>query len=515
MCRELSVRSVIGLLFWALVASMASADVELPSMFSDHAVLQCDIGLPVWGWADPGEKITVVLGDQTKTTTADKDGKWSVELDAMKAGGPHVINVKGNNEIEVADVLIGEVWLCSGQSNMAMTVGGCLNFEQEKAAAKLPKIRMMTVNRTPAETPQDRCAGAWLVCGGETVGSFSATAYFFGRELHKELGVPVGLINSSWGGTPVQAWTCGKCQQKEPKLKPLLDEWKEKLAAYNAAEAKANFDKQLAAWQERVKRAKAAGKTPPRKPRPPVDPKLNPHRPANLYNGMIAPLVPYAIRGAIWYQGESNAGRYDPSLYGMQLAMMIGNWRRVWDQGDFPFEWVQLPNFRDPQKQPSEPSGWVTIQEEMFKTLKVPNTGMAVTIDIGEAGNIHPKNKQDVGKRLAIWALADTYGKDIVRCGPLYKSMSKQGDKIVVDFDHVGDGLAAKGDKLKGFAIAGADKQFVWAEARIDGAAVVVSSSEVKDPAAVRYGWSSNPDCNLYNKADLPASPFRTDDWSQ
>lgn len=502
------------LLVVACAVSTAGADVRLPAVFGDHMVLQRDAAVPVWGWADPGERVTVALGDQAKTATADRNGKWSVKLGAVKAGGPHVLKVEGKNTVARSDVLVGEVWLCSGQSNMAMAVRGCRDFAAEQAAANLPKIRMMTVTRTAAETPQDDCRGEWVVCDPETVGGFSGTAYFFGRELHKELGVPVGLINASWGGTPVQAWTCLSDQQAESKLKPLLDEWRKRIADYDPETARAEYEEKLAAWQKRAERAKAAGKKPPRKPARPTSPRLNSHRPANLYNGMIAPLVPYAIRGAIWYQGESNANRYNASLYGLQLAMMIKNWRRVWDQGDFPFEWVQLPNFRAEQKEPCEPGAWVTVQDEMRKTLAVPNTGMAVTIDIGEAGNIHPKNKQDVGKRLARWALSATYGKDIVRCGPLYKSMKQQRRSIVVRFDHVGGGLVAKnGEELKGFAIAGADRQFVWAKAEIDGDAVVVSSPEVKKPVAVRYAWASNPVGNLCNKAGLPASPFRTDDW--
>jgi len=513
MSGKLSRRSVVALVLVLSVGSLARADVKLPGVFGDHMVLQRDVPVPVWGWAEPGEKVTVALGGQSKAAVAGQDGRWSVKLDALPAGGPHAMKVRGGNAVQISDVLVGEVWLGSGQSNMAMTVRGCLNFAQEQADAELPRIRMMTVSRTPAETPQADCKGTWAVCSPQTVGGFSATAYFFGRTLHKELNVPVGLINSSWGGTPVQAWAALAPQQAEAKLKPLLDGWKKQIDAYDPDAAKAAYEKRLAAWQERAKKAKAAGKRAPRRPRRPGNPRMSAHRPANLYNGMIAPLAPYAIRGALWYQGESNAGRYNASLYGLQLAMMIRNWRGLWGQGDFPFLWVQLPNFRTPQQAPVETSGWVIVQEEMLKTLRVPNTGMAVTIDIGEAKNIHPKNKQDVGKRLALWALAATYKKDVVRCGPLYRSMRKDGDKVVVTFDHVGGGLLAKDDQLKGFAIAGADKKFVWADAKIQGETVVVSSAEVKAPAAVRYAWAANPVCNLYNKAGLPASPFRTDDW--
>ena len=515
MLRKMSFRIVMVAALFAVAwaGASASGDVKLPAVFGENMVLQRDVPLPVWGWAEAGEQVTVTLGEQSKTATAGQDGKWSLKLDAMKAGGPLALKVQGKNAIELKDVLVGEVWLCSGQSNMAMNVGGSDNFDAEKAAAKLPQIRMMTVGRTAAETPQDDCKGTWVVCDPNTVGGFSATAYFFGRTLHKELGVPVGLINSSWGGTPVQAWTSIEDQRAEPKLKDMLADWDKRIAAYDPDAAKAAYEKQLAAWQERAKKSKDAGKKAPRRPGAPSDPRLNSHRPGNLYNSMIVPLAPCAIRGAIWYQGESNAGRYNASLYGTQLEMMIRNWRRLWGQGDFPFEWVQLPNFTAQQTEPVQTTGWVIVQEEMLKALKVPNTGMAVTIDIGMASNIHPKNKQDVGKRLALWALAATYGKDVTRCGPLYKSMSKQDGRIVLSFDCVGGGLATKGEKLTGFAIAGADRKFVWADAKIEGDTVVVSSAEVKDPAAVRYAWAPNPTCNLFNKADLPASPFRTDDW--
>jgi len=506
-------------LFWvlaiALAVAPAAADVRLPGFFGDHMVVQRDAAVPVWGWAEPGENVTVKLGDRQKTTTACEKGKWQVAFDPLEAGGPLELTVKGNNTVTVDDVLVGEVWLCSGQSNMAMSVSRCKDFEQEQAAANLPQIRMVTIPRVPAETPQDDCRGDWVVCRAQTVGGFSATAYFFGRTLHEELDVPLGLINSSWGGTPVQAWTCLKCQQREPKLAPLLERWEQDIANYDPEKAKQHNEKALAAWKEKAAAAKKAGKPVPRRPRPMSDPRMSSHRPANLYNGMIAPLAPYTIRGAVWYQGESNAHRYTSDLYGLQLRMMISNWRSVWDQGDFPFLWVQLPNFKAPQQEPVETDGWVIVQEEMLKSLALENTGMAITIDVGEAKDIHPKNKQDVGKRLALWALGTTYGRDIVYSGPIYRSMTKADGKIVVEFDHAGKGLTTScGCKPKGFAIAGSDRKFVWAEAKIEGPnRVVVSSPQVAEPEAVRYAWAPNPECNLTNQAGLPASPFRTDDW--
>ncbi len=494
----------------AALGSPAAAEVRLPNVFAPHMVVQRELEVPVWGWAEPDEKVTVTLAGQAREVTADADGKWMVRFEPIAGAGPYRLKVDGSSTIEVPDVLVGEVWLASGQSNMAWTVSRSQNAAQEIAAAHYPKIRMFTAARTPAESPQDDVEGAWQVCSPETVGSFSAAAYFFGRELHQELDVPVGLIHSSWGGTPVQAWTSLDRQQEQAELKPLLDHWAQQIREWDARSQEA-----MKTWEARVAQLKAAGRTDfPRRPLPMPKPALSHHRPANLFNGMIAPLVPYGMRGAIWYQGESNAARYNANLYGMQLALMIADWRARWSQGEFPFLYVQLPNFRKPQEQPVETTGWVIVQEQMLQSLKVPGTGMAVTIDIGEAGNIHPQNKQDVGRRLAYWALAKVYGQDRVACGPLYQSMSRVGGKIAVKFDHVGTGLGVRGEKLEGFAIAGSDQEFVWAEAEVAGPdTVVVSNADIAEPAAVRYAWAENPKGNLVNSAGLPASPFRTDAW--
>jgi sialate O-acetylesterase len=511
--RSRRLKGSLALLFLLALVAAAPAEVKLAGVFGDHMVLQCDQSVPVWGWADPGENVTVTFADQTQKTTAGADGRWSVTLDALKPGGPHVLGVQGKNTLERTDVLVGEVWLCSGQSNMGMTVGGVKDKDAEIAAANHPKLRMLTVDRKPAQEPQADCAAKWQVSSPATVAGFSATAYFFGRSLQEKLGVPVGLINSSWGGTPIQAWTSQKAQLATPELKPIVEGYERAAANYDPEVAKKRYEKQLADFPAAVAKAKAEGKRPPNKPRPPVPPRESPNSPGLLYNGMIAPLVPYAIRGAIWYQGESNAG--GAKLYGLQLRTMIAEWRSDW-KSQFPFLSVQLPNFMAPQQQPSETGGWPLIREQFLQSLAIPQTGMAVTIDIGEANDIHPKNKQEVGKRLAQWALAKTYGKDVVACGPLYKAMRKDGGKIVLEFDYADGGLAVRdGAKLKGFAIAGEDKKFVWADAKVEGKTVVVSSPEVKAPAAVRYAWANNPDCNLINQAGLPASPFRTDTWEQ
>lgn len=493
-----------------LAAAPAGADVRLPAAFGDHMVLQRELPIPVWGWADPGERVTVTLDGRSRTVTADDDGRWSVRLDPHEAGGPYTLTVRGKNALERSDVLVGEVWLCSGQSNMAMTVSGCLNFSEEAQAAGIPGIRMFTVARKTAGEPQAEAAGEWKVCTPETVGSFSATAYFFGRRLHRELKVPVGLLHSSWGGTPIQAWTSWRIHEETPALAPLLDAFRKAAEAWDPARAKERYEKQLADWKSKEAQAKAEGKPfKVRRPQAPQDPKVSQNSPARLYNAMISPLIPYALRGAIWYQGESNAG--NATLYGHQLRAMIEGWRRDWGQGDFSFISVQLPNFMAPQQKPVE-EGWAAIREQFLQSLSLANVGMAVTIDIGEAADIHPKNKQDVGFRLAQWSLAKTYGKDMVPGGPLYRSMRRQAASIVIEFDHTGAGLVAKGgEPLKGFAIAGPDKTFVQAEAKIVGRTVIVSSPEVKEPSAVRYAWANNPDCNLFNADGFPASPFRTD----
>ena len=492
-------------------ACAARADVKLPAIFSDHAVLQRDQAIPVWGWADPGEEITVTLAEQTKTTRADAAGKWMVKLDPIKSGEGLTLTVKGKNALTIQDVLVGEVWLCSGQSNMGMSVSGAKDFPQEQTAANYPKIRMFHEGSGPAPTPQAQGKGAWSVCTPETVGRFSAAAYFFGRELHLTLKLPVGLINSSVGGTAIEAWTSWEAQKDKPELKVIFDRWDKQQAEWNPAKVQAQYEKQMMAWRTVATNAKAAGQLAPRAPNKPTEPRLNANHPATLFNGKILPVAPYAIRGGIWYQGESNAGLGE--LYALQLATLLQDWRTRWGY-EFPFGWVQLPNFHNPQVEPVEDTGWVRVREGMLQDLSLPKTGMAVTLDCGEANNIHPKNKQEVGRRLALWALGDVYGLNgIATCGPLPAGHEIRGSEVVLSFKHIEGGLVAKDGALKGFAIAGADKKWVRAAAKIEGNRVIVSSPEVKAPAAVRYAWADNPDFNLYNGAGLPASPFRTDAW--
>ena len=511
-------------------AGTAFADVKLPAVISDNMVLQRGKAARLWGWAEPGEQIMVSVSWRNMAwgVTADKNGKWSLVMTPPKTAGPYEMTFSGKNTTTIKNILVGEVWVCSGQSNMQMSVRTSANAEQEIAEADYPNIRLFTVQRKVAEQPQTDCVGSWQLCSPQTIPGFSAVAYFFGRELHQRLDVPVGLIHTSWGGTPAEAWTRRDVLESEADCAPILQRFDEAIANY--PEAKKEYDENINKWKEAAEKAKSEGKEPPKRPRPPFGPG-NPHSPAGLYNAMIAPLIPYGIQGAIWYQGESNAGR--AYQYRTLFPAMITNWRTDWSQGDFPFLFVQLANFMAVSPEPVD-SAWAELREAQLMTLALRNMGMAVIIDIGEANNIHPKNKQDVGKRLALWALAKTYGKKLVYSGPIYKLMKiekhdilrhaiARGEKIEkrdtecvirLFFDHVGNGLVARGgEPLKGFAVAGADRKFVWADAKIDGNTVVVSSDEVSKPAAVRYGWANNPVCNLYNKEGLPASPFRTDEW--
>ena len=507
-------RVALPLLLALASAPAAFANVRLPAIFSDHMVLQRGVPVPVWGWAEAGEEVTVTLAGQTQSTKADANGKWKVKLAPLQSAETLTFTVKGRNTLTVSDVLVGEVWLCSGQSNMAMTVGNSQDFDKEKAAANFPAIRMFRQGDGAATTPQEQGQGNWVVCSPDAVAGFSATAYFFGREIHRKIKTPVGLINSSVGGTAIEAWTSLDVQKDRPELKPIFDRWAKLQADWSPEKAHADFVKQVAGHKDAAAKARAEGKPAPRPPRKPNEPRLDANHPANLFNGKIMPLIPYAIRGAIWYQGESNAGKGNAELYRLQLELLTQDWRTRWAQGDFPFAWVQLPNFRKAQTAPVEDSGWPTVREAMLQALQLPNTGMAITIDVGEANNIHPKNKQAVGQRLAAWALAKVYEqKEVVASGPLPAGSEFKGNEIILAFKHTDGGLVAKGGDLKGFALAGADKKWIAAKARIDGDKVIVSHPDVKTPVAARYAWAENPDCNLYNGAGLPASPFRTDDW--
>ena len=509
---RLSTTMVLFVFSLLLLSSVTTvfAEVKLPAIIGDNMVLQRGKKVSIWGWATPGEEVMVGVSwtSMKWAVTANKDGKWMFKLIPPKTIGPHEMTISGKNEINLKNIMVGEVWVCSGQSNMQWTVQNSANSKEEIAAANYPNIRLFYVKRTIAHEPQTDCEGSWIECSPETIPGFSAVAYFFGRELHKELNVPIGLIHTSWGGTPSEAWTRRGVLEAEPEARPILERYDEAVANY--PQIKKEYEQKVEEWKEAAEKAKAEGKRVPRRPGTPYGPE-NPHAPAGLYNAMIAPLIPYGISGAIWYQGESNAGR--AYQYRKIFPAMIKNWREDWGQGDFSFLFVQLANFMATKPEPGD-SAWAELREAQLMTLDLPNTGMAVIIDIGEADNIHPKNKQDVGKRLALWALAKNYRKNIVYSGPLFKNMNIEDNKAVLSFDHVGSGLMAGGSgKLEGFAIAGSDRKFVWADAKIEGDKVIVSSDKVSVPVSVRYAWADNPVCNLYNKEELPASPFRTDSW--
>ncbi|HUY93052.1 MAG TPA: sialate O-acetylesterase [Pirellulales bacterium] len=492
-------------------ARPAAADVKLPAIFASHMVLQQGQADRVWGWAARGEEVTVSIADQTKTAKAGDDGKWQIALDPLTVGGPHVMTVKGKNEIKLDDVLIGEVWLCSGQSNMAMAVSQSNDGDLESLAANFPQIRLISVPQVGTQEPQSDFKGQWEVCTPATVKQFSAIGFFFGRQLHQTLNVPIGLIDDAWGGSACEAWIARDILAADEKYQPLLARWD--AIEKNAPKLQAEYATKLAAWKEAAEKAKAEGKQPPRPPQGPDALLKGNQRPANIYNGVLKPTIGYGIRGAIWYQGESNAGR--AYQYRDLFPLMISSWRQEWGIGDFPFYWVQLADFRAEKPEPAE-SDWAELREAQTMTMiKLPNTGEAVIIDIGEGKDIHPKNKQDVGKRLARWALARDYGVHVPYHSPQYKAMEKQDDKIVITLDHAAGGLRTFDvAEPRGFAIAGADKKFVWAQAKIVGPnQIEVWSDQVKEPVAVRYAWADNPICNVYGADGLPLTPFRTDDW--
>ncbi len=493
-----------------LAIPLQANDLKLAAVFADHMVLQREKPVPIWGWTDPGDKITVSFAGQKQTVAADAKGKWLVKLDPMTASEEsRVLVVRSEQqkaEVKVADVLVGEVWLGSGQSNMAMAVSRCRDFEAEKAAAKLPLIRMFKESSAAATEPQADAKGTWEVCSPDTVGNYSATLYFFGREIARELKVPVGLINSSVGGTPIESWIAAEVQANTPELKNAHQADLKVFNGFDLEAAKANYAKALEQWKAQVAKAKAAGATPPTRP---VDPAVTRGRrgaPGGLFNAKIHPLIPFAVRGVLWYQGEANSSTEKAPLYHHQLKALVTDWRNRWGE-ELPFAWVQLPNFNRAGE------GWSVVREGMLKTLELPKTGMAITVDIGDPKDIHPVNKQDVGKRLSMWALASVYAKKgIAMSGPLPVKHAVRDSNVIITFKHTDDGLRAKGE-ITGFQIAGEDKKWLPAMARIEGDTVIVSHRDLAKPVAVRYAWESNPMCNLTNGQGLPASPFRTDDW--
>jgi len=474
-------------------------------------VLQAETNAPIWGKAAPNSKVTIYCSWNKTPITVDtnEQGKWTAKIKTPKKNKKGSIVITCGRETRtISNVLIGQVWLCSGQSNMEWAVKTTKNCGKEIAKAKYPNIRLFTVKRATADEPQDDCFGQWLECNPENAAEFSGVAYYFGRDLHKKLRSGIGLINSSFGGTSAHAWTSIDTIKSNELLKKYIA-----IDANNEAN-KSIYEKQysekLDEWKKNVMKAVAEGKPAPRKPALPRQ--ISPEwKSSSLFNAMIHPLIPFAIKGAVWYQGESNV--YDAVTYRTLFPAMIGDWRDKWGQGDFPFYFVQISAYGKNDLSIPADSYWAMLREAQTMALAVPNTAMVVSMDIGEANNIHPKNKQVIGNRLALCALANAYGrKNVVYSGPLYKGMKIEGQKIRIFFDHAEKGLKTpRNEPLKGFAIAGEDKKFEWASAKIEKNTVVVWSEKVKNPVAVRYAWADFIECNLYNKKNLPASPFRTD----
>ncbi len=505
MQRWTNVQTMLGKKGWlatalttVLMATSVQAEVKLPNIFGDHLVLQQGQRNKVWGVAAAGESVTVAIHGQSQQATAAADGTWQVFIDPVPVGGPYALIVKGTNEIKLTDVLVGEVWVCSGQSNMQWSVDRSNDADLERLAGKHPHIRMINFPQVGTqEVKWSHDNHKWMECTPETVGKFSAVGYFFARQLSETLGVPVGMINNAWGGSACEAWVRRDLLAADQKYQPLMDRWGQMEAKYADLLAKADDltedqKKELASLKGQM-----GGN----------------HRPANIYNGVLKSHLGYGIKGAIWYQGESNAGR--AYQYRDLFPLMIKSWRDEWSQGDFPFYWVQLADFQNEQPQPGE-SAWAELREAQTMTMsRLPNTGEAVIIDIGEGKDIHPKNKVDVGRRLARWALARDYAVAIPFHSPQYKSMDKKENKVVLTFDHVDRGWRPFDvNDPRGFAIAGEDKKFVWATAKIlPDSTIEVWSDQIASPASVRYGWADNPVVNLFNGAGLPLTPFRTDDW--
>ncbi|HEY1767056.1 MAG TPA: sialate O-acetylesterase [Terracidiphilus sp.] len=492
-----------------LFGASLSAQVKPSALFSDHMVLQQGMPVPVWGTAAPGETVTVTFHGQSRSTTAGPDGKWMVRLSKLKAGGPFDMEIRGKNALVLHDVLIGEVWLAAGQSNMVFTVSkkaqffaGMLDEDKEIAAANYPQIRMFTARTVKAYSAQDDAIGQWQVCSPVTVPGFSAIGYLFARDLQQRLHVPIGILTVAFGASTVESWLPREALADDPQLKPLLDRFDELEAFFKTHPHAMAADGPPAPQTLNARPGLQSSRVLMR------DPAEDQHQPTVLFNGMMHPIIPYAIRGTIWYQGESIVGgRKGVDLYPHEMETLVNTWRDLWDEGDFPFYAVQLPGLKDVSNNP-------VVREQQAKILSLPNTGLAVTIDVGDPDNVHPKNKEPVAQRLALIALADAYRRKVQSTGPVYRSMKVEGSVIRLRFSQAGGGLVAKDGPLHCFEIAGADGHFVPAEAVIQGDAILVRNPQVPAPVAVRYAWANYPDDpNLYNSAGLPAGPFRTDDW--
>lgn len=507
---------LIGLL---LVASHAMAQLSMPQVFGNHMVLQADKPVKLWGQASPNASLTVSYEGKIVMAEAKPDGSWSVELPAMDASSKGIeLKVSdGKQVLQFEDILVGEVWFASGQSNMEWPLTKVDLGKETIAAADVPEIRFFQAKNIAAPSPQTDVEGQWKPSNPNTARDFSAVAYFFALKLHRELGVPVGVVQSDWGGKPVETFTRREALLSIPEGRDKMLTQDKAIASYSEAEAKAAYEKAMQAYQKQLEEWNALpenqreGKG-PRKPRMARNPGEMAGQPATLWNAMIAPLAGYTMRGAIWYQGESN--RRNADEYGALFSLMIEDWREQWGD-NFRFLWVQLANFREPVQEPGTNDGWAVVQEHQRRTLAWPKTGMAVINDIGDAKDIHPRNKKDVGERLARWALANDYNKDIIKSGPIYKTHRISKGTVTVEFKHVGEGLESRdGEPLQRFEILGSDGTWHWANAEIQDGQVVISHPEVDEAVAVRYAWAANPEgANLVNSAGLPASLFTTE-WT-
>lgn len=484
----------------AALSLCARAEVALPYLISEHMVVQRELPVHIWGKAEPGEAVSVAFRGVERRANADALGRWSIYLPPGAAGGPFPMTIRGNNTIVFRDILVGEVWVASGQSNMEWPIAWAGNAKAEIAASAHPRIRLVRAMHKVSDYPQPDLVGhMWRECSPESAQGFSAVAYHFGRLLQEKLGVPIGLIQTAWGGTPLDAWTSAEAISADPALMPVFSEWNKLMQKHPLDLLR--YHRAAKDWEKEAERLKAAKKPLPPVPEKPAGP-VGPWRPGGLFNAMVAPITPFAIRGVIWYQGEANTDPARAPYYGRLFQTMIQDWRRAWGLGDFPFLYVQLANYLAPD------GAWPELREAQLRALALRNTAMAVTIDIGTPESIHPPDKKTVGLRLSLAARAIAYREDVEFSGPLPRQVTNEGAALRVWFDHA-DGLTARGATVKGFEVAGADGKFEPAEARIEDGAVVVRSAAVLEPVWVRYAWLDNPECNLFNSAGLPASPFR------
>ena len=507
-------KKLLSLLAMGLASSGAvHAELKLPAIIGDHMVLQQNQADPIWGWDTPGTKITVSFAGQNHSAIAGTDGRWTVKLAPLPANAtPQTLTITGSTKRELQDVLIGEVWVCSGQSNMEWQLTQAINGDLEAATSKLPNLRLISVPKVGTQELQNDFKGEWKASTPASASEFSAVGFLYGRYLHQILNVPVGLIDNAWGGSAAEAWVRRSTLEQDSRFKLLIEKAVQKEAALQTEKTKLDYNQAMIKWKADAEKAKAEKLAPPRAPAPPEQWLAGQQRAGNLFAGVLNPTIGYGIKGVVWYQGESNAPTAHE--YASLFPFLIEQWRKEWGQGDFPFYWVQLANYLAQKPVPGE-STWAELRESQTKTMQLKNTGQAVIIDLGEGKDIHPKNKQDVAARLVRWALVKDYGMKLPYRSPEFKKLTVDGNKATVTLDCFGSKLRPFGvDEVKGFAVCGSDKVWHWATGAVVGNNdVVVSSPEVAAPIAVRYAWADNPVCNLYSAADLPVTPFRTDDF--